>query len=54
MDPKPPPIGSWHTSTIQIQVGKLLQQGKRVTKVHIQKTFPHLPREIDTMGTISS
>jgi hypothetical protein len=34
--------------------GQLLQQGKQLTKVQIQQKLPHLPWELDAMGTIAS
>jgi hypothetical protein len=37
-----------------IKVGKLLHQGKWLTRSHIQQNFPHMMDEIHAMGTISS
>jgi hypothetical protein len=47
---------STHQQNIQlyrvVKAGQLLQQGKWLTKVQIQQKFPHLLRELDTMGPL--
>jgi hypothetical protein len=47
-----------HQQNIQlyqvIKAGKLLHQGKWLTRSQIQQKFPHLMEELDAMGTISS
>jgi hypothetical protein len=47
-----------HQQNIQlyqvVKVGKLLHQGKWLTRSQIQQKFPHLMEELDAMGTISS